>query len=142
VRSPLGFLFDIVPNNFCLFSIMASAPAVPGVPRNPDQLVGDFRAAVEGGNAKSALELVIIMCNRNVPREKIEGLVEHLGANTPKNQILREVVTSSDPKQSAQHYLLQGRVLPGGSRKNRRHQKKNRKTQRRKSRKSRQNRRH
>ena len=119
---------------------MASAPAGPGVPRNPDQLVEDFRAAVEGGNAKSALELIKVMCDRNVPREKIAGLVEHLGANTPKNQILREVVTSSDPKQLAQHYLLQGRLIEGGSRKkkNQKKQKKQRKTQRKtKSRKSR-----
>jgi hypothetical protein len=115
---------------------MASAPAGPGVPRNPDQLVEDFRLAVEGGNAKSALELVKVMCDRNVPREKIEGLVVYLRANTPRNAVLRQVLLSSDPKMAAQDALLHANViLGGGSRK--KNQKKNRKTQRRKSQKSR-----
>jgi len=115
---------------------MASAPAVPGVPRNPDQLIADFDAAVALGNAKSALELVIIMCDRNVPREKIAGLVEHLPAAMRNNGVLRQVLLSSDPKMAAQDALQHGKLfLGGGSRK--KNQKKNRKTQRRKSQKSR-----
>jgi uncharacterized membrane protein YvbJ len=111
---------------------MASAPAGPGVPRNPDQLVEDFRMAVEGGNAKSALELVKVMCDRNVPREKIEGLVVYLRANTPRNAVLRQVLLSSDPKMAAQDALLHANVILGGG-----SRKKNRKTQRRKNQKSR-----